>query len=83
MDIQTMGGARKTLCGRGGFVMEVLAEADQLRREPVHAGELTVALQCGGSDGYSGVSANPALGAANDPLARHGGTVILSETPEI
>ena len=44
---------------------------------------LTVALQCGGSDGYSGVSANPALGAASDLLVRHGGTVILSETPEI
>ena len=41
-----------------------------------------MALQCGGSDGYSGVSANPALGAASDLLVRHGGTVILSETPE-
>ncbi len=48
----------------------------------VAASELTVALQCGGSDGYSGVSANPALGAASDLLVRHGGTVILSETPE-
>jgi len=48
----------------------------------VPASELTVALQCGGSDGYSGVSANPALGAASDLLVRHGGTVILSETPE-
>jgi altronate hydrolase len=44
--------------------------------------ELTVALQCGGSDGYSGVSANPALGAASDLVVRHGGAVILSETPE-
>ena len=41
-----------------------------------------MALQCGGSDGYSGVSANPALGAASDLLVAHGGTVILSETPE-
>jgi altronate hydrolase len=53
-----------------------------VRREPVSASELTVALQCGGSDGYSGVSANPALGAASDLLVRHGGSVILSETPE-
>ena len=53
-----------------------------VRREPVPASELTVALQCGGSDGYSGVSANPALGAASDLLVRHGGSVILSETPE-
>ena len=45
--------------------------------------ELTLALQCGGSDGYSGITANPALGAAADMLVRHGGTAILSETPEI
>ena len=42
-----------------------------------------LALQCGGSDGYSGITANPALGAAADMLVRHGGTAILSETPEI
>src|SRR5205814_6256152 len=45
--------------------------------------ELILALQCGGSDGYSGISANPALGAAVDLLVRHGGTAVLSETPEI
>ncbi|MDB5381656.1 MAG: putative D-galactarate dehydratase/Altronate hydrolase, partial [Rhodospirillales bacterium] len=50
--------------------------------ETVQASELCVALQCGGSDGYSGISANPALGAASDIVVRHGGTVILSETPE-
>ncbi len=53
-----------------------------MTRVTVPAADLTVALQCGGSDGYSGVSANPALGAASDLLVRHGGTVILSETPE-
>ncbi len=77
-----MGGTRKTVEAGVGFVKEVLAEANQVRREPVPASELTVALQCGGSDGYSGVSANPALGAASDLLVRHGGSVILSETPE-
>jgi altronate hydrolase len=82
MDIQTMGGTRKTVAAGVAFVKEVLAEANQVRREPVPASELTVALQCGGSDGYSGVSANPALGTASDLLVRHGGTVILSETPE-
>ena len=61
---------------------DVLAEANAVTREAVPASELTVALQCGGSDGYSGVSANPALGAASDLVVRHGGTVILSETPE-
>jgi altronate hydrolase len=82
MDIQTMGGTRKTVAAGVAFVQEVLAESNQVQREPVPASELTVALQCGGSDGYSGVSANPALGAASDLLVQHGGTVILSETPE-
>jgi altronate hydrolase len=64
------------------FVKDILAESNEVTRVSVPAAELTVALQCGGSDGYSGVSANPALGAASDLLVRHGGTVILSETPE-
>jgi altronate hydrolase len=82
MDIQEMGGTRKTVEAGVAFVRESLADANKVAREPVPAGELTIALQCGGSDGYSGVSANPALGAASDLLVRHGGTVILSETPE-
>ena len=82
MDIQSMGGTRKTVEAAVAFVHEVLAESNEVRREPVPVSELTVALQCGGSDGYSGVSANTALGAASDLLVRHGGTVILSETPE-
>ncbi len=82
MDIQTMGGTRKTVEAGIAFVREVLAEADAVHRAPAPLSELTVALQCGGSDGYSGVSANPALGVASDLLVRHGGTVILSETPE-
>ena len=82
MDIQSMGGTRKTVAAGVDFVKQVLAEANQVKREEVPASELTVALQCGGSDGYSGVSANPALGAASDLVVRHGGTVILSETPE-
>jgi len=82
MDIQTMGGTRKTVEAAVAFVHEVLAESNEVHREPVPISELIVALQCGGSDGYSGVSANPALGAASDLLVRHGGTVILSETPE-
>ena len=82
MDIQEMGGIRKTVEAGVAFVREVLAEANQVRREPAPLSELTIALQCGGSDGYSGVSANPALGAASDLVVRHGGAVILSETPE-
>jgi altronate hydrolase len=82
MDIQEVGGTRKTVAAGIEFVREALAEANAVKREPLPVSELTVALQCGGSDGYSGVSANPALGAASDLLVRHGGTVILSETPE-
>jgi len=82
MDIQEMGGTRKTVAAGIDFVREALAEANNIQRETVSASELTVALQCGGSDGYSGISANPALGAASDLLVRNGGTVILSETPE-
>ncbi|MFL5254607.1 MAG: UxaA family hydrolase [Rhodopila sp.] len=82
MNIQTVGGSRKTVAAGVEFVKDILAEANRVRREPVPVSELKVALQCGGSDGYSGVSANPALGAASDLVVRHGGTVILSETPE-
>ena len=82
MDIQSMGGTRKTVEAGVAFVKEALQDANGVERKPVPASELTVALQCGGSDGYSGVSANPALGAASDLVVRHGGTVILAETPE-
>ncbi|MER9890103.1 altronate dehydratase family protein [Mesorhizobium sp. M0114] len=82
MDIQTMGGARKTVAAAVEFVRDVLKESNQVTRQPIAAGELIVGLQCGGSDGLSGVTANPALGTASDILVRHRGTVILSETPE-
>src|SRR3954466_6760148 len=61
----------------------MLPEANRVKRETVPASHLLLGLQCGGSDGYSGISANPALGAAVDLLVKHGGTAILSETPEI
>jgi altronate hydrolase len=82
MQIQEICGTRKTTEAGIAFVKEALADANKVTREEVSASELTVALQCGGSDGYSGISANPALGAASDLLVRHGGTVVLSETPE-
>jgi altronate hydrolase len=81
MDIQDAG-ARATVMKGIDFVKEVLTESNTAKREAVPASELCVALQCGGSDGYSGITANPALGAASDLLVRHGGTVILSESPE-
>jgi altronate hydrolase len=82
MDIQSMGGIRKTVEAGLAFVREVLQESNQVSRETVPAHHLNVALQCGGSDGYSGVSANPALGVASDLVVRNGGTVILAETTE-
>jgi len=82
-NIQDTGGTAKTVARGVAMVNEMLAEANRVKRQPVPASHITVGLQCGGSDGYSGISANPALGAAVDRLVRHGGTAILSETPEI
>ncbi|TMH46002.1 MAG: altronate dehydratase, partial [Betaproteobacteria bacterium] len=81
--IQEKGGTRKAVENGIARVKEMLPEANKVQREPVPAAHLILGLQCGGSDGYSGISANPALGAAVDLLVRHGGTAILSETPEI
>ena len=81
--IQDTGGTAKTIARGVGMIDEMLAHANDVKREPVPASHITVGLQCGGSDGYSGITANPALGAAVDLLVRHGGTGILSETPEI
>ena len=65
------------------LISELLPQVNQVQREPIPISELSVALQCGGSDGWSGITANPALGFAMDELVRQGGTAILSETPEI
>ena len=83
MTIQETGGTRKTIEAGVKAVQEMLPKVNAVKRETCSASELIVALQCGGSDGYSGITANPALGAAVDILVRHGGTGILSETPEI
>jgi len=83
MNIQDGGGTRKTVDWGIEQIKEMLPEANKAERETISAEHLTVALQCGGSDGYSGITANPALGFAADTLVRHGGTAILAETPEI
>jgi len=83
MTIQDTGGTKKTVEAGVARLGEMLPLANAAHRETVPASELMLALQCGGSDGYSGITANPALGAAADLLVRHGGTAILSETPEI
>ena len=81
--IQGTGGTRKTVAAGVEAIKSMLPIAAKARRETIPASELVLALQCGGSDGYSGVTANAALGAAVDLLVRQGGTAILSETPEI
>jgi altronate hydrolase/galactarate dehydratase len=83
MTIQQTGGTRKTVEKGVAMLREMAEAAAKARREPAPASALTVGLQCGGSDGYSGITANPALGAASDLLVAEGGTTILSETPEI
>jgi len=81
--IQDSGGTRKSIARGIELVREILPVANDVSRRPVSASHLVVGLQCGGSDGYSGITANPALGKAVDLLVQHGGTAILSETPEI
>jgi altronate hydrolase len=81
--IQEKGGTRKAVETGIARIKEILPEANKVKRVPVPASHLILGLQCGGSDGYSGISANPALGAAVDLLVKNGGTAILSETPEV
>ncbi len=83
MTIQATGGTKKTVAAGVERIKAMLPVAARARRERRPASEIVLALQCGGSDGYSGITANPALGAATDLLVKHGGTAILSETPEI
>jgi altronate hydrolase len=83
MTIQATGGTARTVAAGIETVKAMLVEANNVKREPVDAKHLVIGLQCGGSDGYSGITANPALGAAVDRVVAHGGTAILSETPEV
>ena len=81
--MQDSGGTRKTIEAGIAAIRELLPEANRVTRVPVDASHITVGLQCGGSDSFSSITANPALGVAMDILVSHGGTAILSETPEI
>lgn len=81
--IQAVGGTTNAIQQGIDLVKSLLPRTNDVKREPVPASYLSVGLQCGGSDGYSGISANPALGAAVDLLVKNGGTAILSETPEV
>ncbi|WP_035883844.1 UxaA family hydrolase [Cupriavidus metallidurans] len=81
--MQDTGGTRATIAAGVQAVERMLPAANAFTRQRVSASHLKIGLECGGSDGFSGITANPALGAAMDILVRHGGTAILSETPEI
>ncbi|QQE09565.1 altronate dehydratase [Cupriavidus sp. ISTL7] len=83
MVMQDTGGTRETIAAGIRAIESMLPAANAARRQRVPASHLKIGLECGGSDGFSGITANPALGAAMDILVRHGGTAILSETPEI
>ncbi|MGD9802940.1 MAG: UxaA family hydrolase [Hyphomicrobiaceae bacterium] len=83
MTIQEIGGTKRTIAAGVEAVRTMLPIAGRAKRETLPASELMLALQCGGSDGYSGITANVALGVAADILVRNGGTAVLSETPEI
>jgi len=83
MVIQDEGGTQATVEKGVAAVSRLLEQADRAQRRTFPVSRLKLGLECGGSDGYSGITANPALGAAADLLVRHGGTAVLSETPEI
>ncbi len=81
--IQESGGTRRAINEGLDHLRALLPGLNKARREQISASELVLGLQCGGSDAWSGITSNPALGNASDRLVALGGTVILSETPEI
>lgn len=83
IEIQEVGGTKKTIAQGKKIVKDMLAEAATCPREPIPVSELILGTECGGSDYTSGLASNPALGAASDLLVEAGGTVILSETTEL
>jgi altronate hydrolase len=83
LNIQEHHGIADTVEDTAQILGQLLAQVNDVQREPIPVSELIVALQCGGSDGWSGITANPSLGYCVDELVRQGGTAVLSETPEI
>jgi altronate hydrolase len=83
MNIQDVGGVAKSVQRATAAIRELLPQVNNVRREPIPVSEIILGLECGGSDGNSGITANPALGYCSDLLVAHGGTACLSEVPEI
>lgn len=83
LTMQTQGGSAATIDAAEKALLNVLERANESRRTPADASELMIAVECGGSDGYSGISANPAIGVVSDRVVACGGTSIISETTEL
>lgn len=83
IDIQEVGGTKKTIAKGKKILREMVADAGKVKREPAAVGALILGTECGGSDYTSGLASNPSVGAASDLLVEAGGAVILSETPEL
>jgi altronate hydrolase len=83
LTIQETGGTEQTIKRGVDIINTMLPEANRIKRQPVSAAHLVLGMECGASDAYSGITANPALGAAADLVVRNGGTAVLSETTEI
>jgi len=81
--IQECGGIRKTVDAGVKLIAELLPEVNDIKRTHLPASKIVLGTNCGGSDGNSGVTANPALGVASDLLVAQGGASIIGETPEI
>lgn len=81
--IQDQGGTQKTVEAGVQAIESMLPRADAVKRKTASLEHLVLGLECGGSDAYSGITANPAMGAAVDMVIQHGGTAVLGETPEI
>jgi altronate hydrolase len=81
--IQEQGGTRETVQAGIDAIVGLLPEIAAVRREPIPASELIVAMECGGSDAYSGIAANPVVGRASDRIVWQGGTAAFAETPEV
>lgn len=83
MGIQELGGTRRTIDAGAQAVSELARRMGEVEREDIPVSELVLGLNCGGSDGWSGITANPALGVASDMIVAGGGKSVLAETPEI
>jgi altronate hydrolase len=83
LTIQALGGIRKTVRAGIKIIETWLPQVNAVSRTPQPLSELRIALQCGASDGWSGVTANPLVGLVADEVVAQGGTVVLAETPEV